>query len=71
MQSNAVARLGAKRFARAEPASGRGALDAWRSAQEIAAEDATYISRFASMARTLTHPEEIFRALNDQPVSEL
>jgi hypothetical protein len=29
------------------------------------------VCRFASMARTLTHPEEIFRALNDQPVREL
>jgi hypothetical protein len=48
-----------------------GALDAWRSAQQVAADDAACISRFASMARTLTHPEEIFRALNDQPVREL
>jgi hypothetical protein len=44
-----------------------GALDAWRSAQEVAAEDAAYISRFASMARTLTQPEEIFRALTISP----
>ena len=48
-----------------------GALHAWRSAQDATVDDAAYISRFASMARTLTHPEEILRALNDQAVREL
>lgn len=45
-----------------------GALEAWRSAQEDSVDDVAYISRFASMARTLTHPEEIFRALDNQAV---
>lgn len=47
------------------------ALNAWRSAHEARVDDVAYISRFASMARALTHPEEIFRALNDQAVREL
>ena len=47
------------------------ALHAWRSAQEDLIDDAEYISRFASMARTLTHPEEILQALNDQAMREL
>jgi hypothetical protein len=47
------------------------ALHAWCSAQEPAADDVAYISLFASMARTLTHPEEILRALNGQAVREL
>jgi hypothetical protein len=47
------------------------ALHAWRSAQEAAVDDVAYISRFASMARTLTHPEEILRALNEQAAREL
>ncbi len=47
------------------------ALRAWRSAQDATVDDAAYISRFASMARTLTHPQEIHRALNDQAVREL
>jgi len=47
------------------------ALNAWCSAQEAPVDDVAYISRFASMARTLTHPEEILRALNDQAVREL
>lgn len=42
------------------------ALRAWRSAQDATVDDAAYISRFASLARTLTHPEEILRALKDQ-----
>jgi hypothetical protein len=46
------------------------ALEAWRSAQEDLVDDAAYIRRFASMARTLTHPEEIFRALDNQAVKE-
>jgi hypothetical protein len=46
------------------------ALEAWRSAQEDSVDDAAYIGRFASMARTLTHPEEIFRALDNQAVKE-
>jgi hypothetical protein len=48
-----------------------GALHAWRSAQEAPVDDAAYISRFASMARTLTHPDEVLRALGDQAVREL
>jgi hypothetical protein len=47
------------------------ALRAWRWAQEAPVDDAAYISRFASMARTLTHPEETFRILHDQAVREL
>jgi hypothetical protein len=47
------------------------ALNAWCSAQEAPVDGVAYISRFASMARTLTHPEEILRALNDQAVREL
>jgi hypothetical protein len=46
------------------------ALETWRSAQEASVDDAAYISRFASMARTLTHPEEILRALDNQAVKE-
>jgi hypothetical protein len=34
-------------------------------------DDAPYTSRFASMARSLTHPDEVFQALNDQAVREL
>jgi hypothetical protein len=48
-----------------------GALRAWRSAQEASVDDAAYISRFASMARTLTHPQEILRALNYQALREI
>jgi hypothetical protein len=47
------------------------ALHAWRSAQEAPVDDVAYISRFVSMARTLTHPEEILRALNEQAVRGL
>jgi hypothetical protein len=47
------------------------ALRAWPSAQEVTVDDAAYISRFASMARTFTHTEEILRALNYQAVREL
>jgi hypothetical protein len=42
------------------------ALHAWRSAQEAPVDDAAYISRFASMARALTHPEETLQALKAQ-----
>jgi hypothetical protein len=47
------------------------ALDAWASAQEIEIDDVAYISRFASMARLLTHPEEAIQALGNQPVRKL
>jgi hypothetical protein len=46
------------------------ALEAWRSAQEDSINDPAYISRFASMARTLTNPEEVSRALDNQAVKE-
>jgi hypothetical protein len=48
-----------------------GALRAWHSAQEAAVDDGAHISRFASMARLLTHPDEVFRVLKDQAVREL
>jgi hypothetical protein len=48
-----------------------GALEAWHSAQHAVIDDAPYTSRFASMARSLTHPDEVFQALNDQAVREL
>jgi hypothetical protein len=47
------------------------ALSAWHSAQESAIDDAAYISRFASMARTLTQPDEIRQELKYQPVRKL
>ena len=46
------------------------ALHAWCSAQEVPVDDAAYISRFASTARTLTHPDEVLRALSAQTMRE-
>jgi hypothetical protein len=48
-----------------------GALHAWHLAQEASIDDARYVSQFASMARALTHPEEVLQALNDAAVREL
>jgi hypothetical protein len=47
------------------------AMHAWRSAQKDSVDDAFYVSRFALMARTLTHPHDIFRTLNDQAIRKL
>jgi len=47
------------------------ALRAWRSAQEAPVDEAAYISRFASIARTLTRPGATFQALHEQAVREL
>jgi len=47
------------------------ALRAWESAQLAPVDDGSYISRFGSMARTLTQPDEILRILNNQATGEL
>ena len=47
------------------------ALRAWESAQLAPVDDVSCISRFGSMARTLTQPDEILRMLNSQAAREL
>jgi hypothetical protein len=47
------------------------ALDAWTSAQEASIDDVAYISRFASMAWTLTHSAEVIQMLKHQLVRDL
>lgn len=46
------------------------ALDAWKS-EYATSSDAVYVSQFASMARILTHPEEIIQEISNQPVENL
>jgi hypothetical protein len=47
------------------------AVDAWASDQDTPPDDVAYIARFASMARLLTHPEEVIQSLRDQPARNL
>jgi hypothetical protein len=46
-------------------------LDAWHLAQETLEDDVAYVSRFASMARLLTQPEEVIQSLRDQPARDV
>jgi len=47
------------------------ALEAWRSSEEVPPDDAAYVSRFASLARMLTHPRETIHELAGQTVRKL
>lgn len=44
------------------------AVDAWASDQDTSLDDTAYVGRFASMARLLTHPDEVIQPLREQPV---
>lgn len=47
------------------------AVDAWASDQDTPPDDVAYIGRFASMARLLTHQEEVIQSLREQPIRNL